>query len=207
MNNHFNHISVTDELKAKTLKKAKRQNWAMLSSIAAILVVFIGISIFFLSPESKNEASDMNLYNDKNSGLSAPENIIINEDEKFSDSASDILAEKPLSTPIVEAPFPTTTPKPILPEAGAPAIQATGCPTNYDEVIKENTKIMYVNVQSVPVYDYASTEAPIKFSLKKGQQVTAVVNFQHIWAYVSYEEDGVYKYGFVLEENLSMETP
>ncbi len=207
MNNHFNHISATEKLKAETLRKAKRQNWAMLSSIAAILVVFVGVSVFFLSPQSKNKASDINLYNNENSDLSTPESITIYEDEKFSDSASDILTEKPVPTPIVEAHAPTTTPKPILPEAGVPTVQATGCPTNYDEVINENTKTMYVNAENITAYDYASTEAPIKFSLKKGQQVTAVVNSQHIWAYVSYEENGVFKYGFVLEEYLSMEKP
>lgn len=79
MNNHFNHISATEKLKAKTLKKAKRINWSVISSVAAILVVVMGVSLFI--PEKSNDvnnAPENSLYTDTLKGESS--SITLEED-------------------------------------------------------------------------------------------------------------------------------
>ena len=45
MNNHFNNIKVTEELKEKTLKKAKKAPFISVKAVAAILVCVLGISL------------------------------------------------------------------------------------------------------------------------------------------------------------------
>jgi Mg-chelatase subunit ChlD len=45
LNNHFNNIKVTEELKEKTLKKAKRSPFISVKAVAAILVCVLGISL------------------------------------------------------------------------------------------------------------------------------------------------------------------
>ena len=247
MNNHFDHISATEKLKAETLKNAKRKNWAMLSSVAAILVVFVGISIFFLSPEQKKEANDMSLYNNAMDGsilpTPAPESFVNKGEENDLEDyfASDIIfdnsfhydgalepttpivlaTEKPSPTGINEepsntlppapeepetTPFVCATPSPIPPSDGL-SVQVTERPADYDDFIAANRFTMYVIADDVNAYDRASTDAPVKFTIPKGSQVIADRNFQRKWAYVHYEENGVMKYGFVLEENLSEVQP
>ncbi len=270
MNNHFDHISATEKLKAETLKNAKRKNWAMFSSVAAILVVFVGVSIFFLSPEQKKEENDMSLYNNAMEGsilpTPAPESFVNKGEENDLEDyfASDIIfdnsfhydgalepttpivleTEKPSPTGINEEPsntlppapeepettpsvfetepVPTTlppapeepettpivcaTPSPIPPSDGL-SVQVTERPADYDDFIAANRFTMYVIADDVNAYDRASTDAPVKFTIPKGSQVIADRNFQRKWAYVHYEENGVMKYGFVLEENLSEVQP
>ena len=61
MNNDFNHISASNELKAETLKKAKSIKpirWRAMSAIAAALVVTIGVSAFAISKGDYKNLAD-----------------------------------------------------------------------------------------------------------------------------------------------------
>lgn len=264
MNNHFNHISATEKLKAKTLKKAKSINWGAISSIAAILVVMIGVSAFIaphiINAQKNSSMPENNLYssiyensvNDEIfSDKTNSENFIKGEaydtddsgeniSSSFPNTAGDIVAQPPLitntptstappvkepsatSTPTITKPIvtdipipvttpsPTETPKPTTTpyiSDGGLSAQVTERPANYDELIAANRETMYITADNVAAHDRASTDAPIKFTIPKGAQVIADRNFKRIWAYVHYEEDGIKKYGFVLEEYLSTEKP
>ena len=223
MDNHFKHISASDKLKAETLKKAKHINWVLLPSIAAILVIMIGVSTFFI-PEKTNDvnnAPENSLDNDTVKGESI---VILEEDVKVGEGSVDYTTdisrgdeEKPsaTSTPITKPivtgiPIPVTTPSPTetpyISDGGLSA-QVTERPAVYDEFIEANRETMYIIADNVAAHDRASTDAPIKFTIPKGAQVIADRNFKRIWAYVHYEENGVKKYGFVLEEYLSTEKP
>ena len=87
MNNHFKHISPSEELKNETLKKAKRVNWSAISSIAAILVVVIGVSLF-IPEKSKdvNNAPENSLYTDT---LKSESSVIFEEDAEVGEGSFD----------------------------------------------------------------------------------------------------------------------
>lgn len=256
MNNHFNHISLSEKLKAKTLKKAKSINWVAIYSIAAALVVTVGISAFALphvfngqkngaAPENNlyasNYENDMNqeasdIVNKGNDGYQIldeaddiPEGAVILTDAPNPQTpAPDIKMHNVTNTPevtkspVTGSPIAVTTPDTIfedIPETTSPpsstpvdgykppVASTTSRPDNYDETINANRETMYVTADNVAAHDRASTDAPVKFTIPKGAQVIADRNFQRIWAYVHYEENGVTKYGFVLEEYLSTAKP
>ena len=253
MNNHFNHISATEKLKAETLKKAKRINFTVISSIAAIFVVLIGVSAFYVSGIANNQEPNYapELYNDSINSESFVSSDTIADDanEKYESfyyaqlsptpkitlllptatpviNTTNTTVITPTATPVInttnttvitpsappvlttKAPSPTLTPMPTTaPQGDGLTAQVTERPANYDETIAANRETMYITADNVAAHDRASTDAPVKFTIPKGAQVIADRNFKRIWAYVHYEEDGIKKYGFVLEEYLSTEKP
>lgn len=92
MDNHFKHISADEKLKAETLKKAKRINWPVIYSVAAILVVVMGVSFFIPRVNDSNNAPEKSLYSDtlKGESYNSTEDFLVEEDVFTGEAAEDI---------------------------------------------------------------------------------------------------------------------